>query len=313
MGSPDTSLQLRRRDLLRVGSAASLLALLPSLPALAAGIRSREIPSSGEALPVIGLGTSRVFNVDLDEDSEDVEACRGVLEALVDSGATLVDSSPMYGNAENVSGQLANELDVTDRLFWATKVWTDGRDDGIEQMEDSMRLFGTDQIDLMQVHNLRDWKTHMPVLEAWKAEGRIRYVGITHSRSSAFDDVEDVIKATKLDFVQLNYSMAEREAEERLLPLCADRGIATLINRPFARGALFNSVASTEVPAWANDFGASTWGQFFLKFILAHPAATCAIPATRKAKHMVDNAAAGLGPLPDPSQRQAMIEFIAKL
>lgn len=300
-----------RRDVLRAGAASTCLGLFPALAAAATNLRSREIPSSGEALPVIGLGTSRVFDVGGDADGRD--ACRAVLAALMDGGASLVDSSPMYRSAEIVAGDVASELGVTNDVFWATKVWADGREQGIEQMNDSMRLFRTEQIDLMQVHNLRDWRTHMPVLREWKDSDRLRYIGVTTSRESAFSDVEKVINATELDFVQLNYSMGEREAERRLLPMCADKGIATLINRPFARGALFGKVRDTAVPAWAGEFGAQTWGQFFLKFILAHPAATCAIPATRKAKHMVDNLGAGLGPLPDETQRQAMIGFFAAL
>lgn len=305
----DSSIVSTRRDVLRLGAWSACLSLIPTLPAHAAAMRTREIPASGEALPVIGLGTSRVF--DVDDDAVEREACRAVVAALVDAGASVVDSSPMYGSAEAVSGDVAADLGVTNRVFWATKVWTDGSAAGIEQMSESLELFHTPQIDLMQVHNLRDWQAHLPVLRDWKAAGRIRYIGITHSRSSAFDDVEKVIEAAEPDFVQLNYSMAEREAEQRLLPLCADRGIATLINRPFARGDLFRKVGRQELPAWAADFGAATWGQFFLKFILAHPAATCLIPATRKAEHMIDNAGAGFGPLPDEGQRQAMIEFVA--
>lgn len=309
----NSSMQPTRRDILRAGAWSSCVGLLPALPALAADVRTRTIPSSGESIPVVGLGTSRVFDIDPVEDPEAGAACRAVLAALVEAGATVVDSSPMYGNAEAVSGDAAAALGVTDRIFWATKVWIDGRDRGIEQMQDSMRLFRSDQVELMQVHNLRDWKVHMPVLRDWKAEGRIRYIGITHSRASAFGDVEKVINATELDFVQLNYSIGEREAEARLLPLCAEKGIATLINRPFARGALFRQLEGTSLPDWASDFGAATWGQFLLKFVLAHPAVTCVIPATRKAEHMVDNVGAGSGPLPDAAQRRAMIEFFGAL
>ncbi len=300
-----------RRDVLRLGVSAAGLSLLPSVALLADGIRTRVIPSSGVALPVIGLGTSRVF--DVGEDPVDRAQCRAVLAALIDAGGSLVDSSPMYRRAEAVSGDLAHELQMSDRVFWATKVWANGRESGIEQMEQSMRLFRTDRIDLMQVHNLRDWRVHMPVLREWKAAGRIRYIGITHSRAAAFGDLEEVINATDLDFVQLNYSLGEREAEQRLLPLCADKGIATLINRPFARGELFARLGQTELPDWAADFDATTWGQFFLKFILAHPAATCAIPATRNVTHMLDNIGAGLGELPDEGQRRAMIAFFDTL
>jgi len=298
-----------RRDLLQFGVRAALAsALFPAPVFPAERMLTRPIPSSGEALPVIGLGTSRTF--DVGEDAVGRSACREVLAALRSSGGTLVDSSPMYRSAEEVTGDLAADLRMTDKLFWATKVWADGRDAGVEQMEDSMRLFNTNQIDLMQIHNLRDWKTHMPVLREWKAEGRIRYIGITHSRAQAFGDLEHVINETELDFVQLNYSLAEREAEERLLPLCADKGIATLINRPFARGALFGEVEGRPVPEWAAEFDAVTWGQFFLKFILSHPASTCLIPATRKVSHMVDNAGAGFGALPNQDQRDKMIAFM---
>lgn len=301
-----------RRDVLHLGVGAALAGVLFPARVLPAGkMRARPIPSSGEALPVIGLGTSRVF--DVGDDAAGRSSCRAVLEALRAGGGTLVDSSPMYRSAEQVAGDLAAELQLTDQFFWATKVWIDGSAAGIEQMEESMRLFDTQQIDLMQVHNLRDWETHMPVLRDWKAEGRIRYIGITHFRAEAFADLERVINATEPDFVQLNYSIAEREAEERLLPLCADKGIATLINRPFARGALFATVEGRDLPEWAVEFGVATWGQFFLKFILSHPAATCLIPATRKATHMVDNVGAGFGPLPDQAQRQQMIAFMENL
>ncbi len=236
-----------------------------------------------------------------------------MLQRLVAAGGSLVDSSPMYRRAEAVSGDLADDLGVTDKLFWATKVWADGSAAGVYQIEASMTRFHTDQIDLLQVHNLRDWKTHMDTLRSFKEQGKIRYIGITHSRTQAFDDVENVIEETELDFVQINYSMGEREAEDRILPLCADKGIATLINRPFMRGALFEKVRNTPVPEWATDFGANSWGQFFLKFILAQPSVTCIIPATRQAAHMVDNLGAGVGSLPDERQRQAMIETFSAL
>ncbi|MGI9341248.1 MAG: aldo/keto reductase [Gammaproteobacteria bacterium] len=299
-----------RRELLQATAYSAALGLVPGTRAFAEALRTRPIPSTGEALPVVGLGTSRVFDVDIDAEPAELAACRDVLNALVESGATVVDSSPMYGKAEAVSGVVAADLGVTDRVFWATKVWTNGRDKGIEQMQASMQLFGTEQIDLMQVHNLRDWREHMPVLREWKQEGRIRYIGITHSRAKAFDQVEAVINETDLDFVQLNYSLAERDAEKRLLPLCADQGIATLINRPFARGALFRQVGDRDLPAWTTEIGVESWAQFFLKFVLSHSAVTCAIPATRKADHMLDNVAAGFGPLPDDAQRRAMIDLI---
>jgi len=305
-------IRLTRRDALQLGAWSAALSLLPALPGLAAGIRAREIPSSGESIPVVGLGTSRVFDIDPDDDKE-LADCRAVVAALLAAGGKLIDSSPMYGSAESVSGAVAAQLGLTDSIFWATKVWADGGQAGIAQMQYAMRLFGAEQIDLMQIHNLRGWQEHLPILRRWKEEGKIRYIGITHSRSSAFGDVEKVIDQTELDFVQLNYSLAEREAEERLLPICADNGIATLINRPFARGALFGKVRGRPLPEWSVEFGVDTWAQFFLKFILSNPAATCVIPATRQPEHMVDNVGAGLGALPDEAQRRAMIEFFAAL
>jgi len=284
---------------------------LPRLAAADTSLRARAIPASGEQLPVIGLGTSRVF--DIGEEASERDPCREVLRNLLAAGASVVDSSPMYRRAEAVSGELAADLEVTDRVFWATKVWADGAEAGVEQMQNSLKLFRTDQIDLMQVHNLRDWRMHMPVLREWQAQERIRYIGITHSRSVAFDEVEEVVRQTNPDFVQLNYSLGELEAEDRLLPLCADKGIAVLVNRPFMKGALFKKVGGAPIPDWSADFDVKTWGQFFLKFILAHPVVTCVIPATRKPGHMLDNLAAGFGSLPDKKQRQAMKDYISAI
>jgi len=296
---------------MRLGIGALVAGITPNNSFSAEKIRTRIIPSTGEALPVIGLGTYGVF--DVGESVADREPRREVLAELLDGGATLVDSSPMYRRAEAVSGDLAADLGVTDRIFWATKVWTDGREAGINQMNQSLRHFRTDQIDLMQVHNLRDWEVHMTTLRDWKERGKIRYIGITHYRVEAFDELEKVIRTTDLDFVQLNYSLAEPQAEERLLPLCADKGVATLINRPFQQGALFSKVKNMQLPDWAGEFSASTWGQFFLKFILAHPGVTCAIPATGKVEHMLDNLSAGVGNLPDAAHRKAMIDYISML
>lgn len=309
LNGPET---ISRREVLRTAMGATVSGMLPaSAIAAESAMLTRPIPSSGEALPIIGLGTSRVF--DVGETEAERAPRREVLRELVAAGASLVDSSPMYRRAEKVSGDLAAELGVTARIFWATKVWTDGQDAGVAQMERSMELFRDEQIDLMQVHNLKDWQTHIITLRSWKEAGRIRYIGLTTSRASQFEQMEEVIRATEPDFVQLNYSLGERQAEKRLLPLCADQGIATLINRPFMRGDLFRAVGDRPLPGWAADVGVATWGQFFLKFILGHPAATCAIPATRKAKHMIDNLTAGTGPMPDAAQRRAMADFVADL
>jgi diketogulonate reductase-like aldo/keto reductase len=304
-------MRLSRRDVLNLSGSAVVAGLFPRLSRAASMTGKRVIPVSGESLPVIGLGTSRVF--DVGDDDPEISQCSAVLRTLIESGGSLVDSSPMYRRAEAVSGGLAADLGITDDIFWATKVWTDGASDGAEQMRRSLELFRTDQIDLMQIHNLRDWKTHLETLRQFREEGLIRYIGITHSRTKAFDDVESGIRATELDFVQINYSLGEREAENRLLPLCADKGIATLINRPFMKGAMFKKVRDKAVPEWAREFGAESWGQFFLKFILAQPPVTCVIPATRNPAHMLDNLAAGAGAPPDRSQRQAMIGYFSSL
>jgi diketogulonate reductase-like aldo/keto reductase len=307
----ENSAKPSRRDVLRCGIGAVISGIMPTAAIASKKVQTRVIPSSGEALPIIGLGTYDVF--DVGDSAGDRNSRREVLAELLEGGASLVDSSPMYRRAEAVSGDLAADLRLTDQVFWATKVWADGADQGRDQMEQSLRYFRTDQIDLMQVHNLRDWQVHMTTLRDWKERGRVRYIGVTHYRVEAFEELEKVIRSTDLDFVQLNYSIAEPEAENRLLPLCADRGIATLINRPFQRGALFSRVKNTQPPDWASEFSAVTWGQFFLKFILGHPAVTCVIPATGKAEHMVDNLAAGVGPLPDSTHRKVMVNYLSTL
>ncbi len=268
----------------------------------------RTIPSTGESIPAIGLGTSQTFDVGAAADER--IKIKEVLRLFVEYGGTMIDTSPMYGRAERVVGDLSEELGNQDELFLATKVWTRGRAEGIQQMEESMRLLKADQIDLMQVHNLVDTQTHLQTLQDWKVQKRIRYVGITHYRVDAFAALEKVIKHNPLDFVQLNYSIVTREAEQRLLPLCADRGVAVLVNRPFEDGGLFRLVRGEELPAWASEFDCQSWAQFFLKFILSHPAVTNVIPATSKPKHLVDNMQAGYGRLPDTDMREKMARFM---
>lgn len=268
----------------------------------------RAIPSSRETLPVIGLGTWQTFDVGA---AAERAPLRQVLQRFVALGGRVVDSSPMYGRAEAVVGDLAGELTLRDQLFLATKVWTSGRAAGIAQMEASLRHFRTKVVDLIQVHNLVDWRTHLPTLRDWKQAGRIRYSGVTHYTASAYGDLEAIMKAEPLDFVQLNYSLVEREAERRLLPLAAERGIAVLINRPFAEGALFRRVRGQAVPPWAAELGCRTWAQLFLKWIAAHPAVTAVIPATARPEHLEDNMAAGVGTLPDPAMRERIAALIA--
>ncbi|MBL8200154.1 MAG: aldo/keto reductase [Chromatiales bacterium] len=268
---------------------------------------SRVIPSSGEALPVIGMGTSRTFDVAAEPAA--LRPLAEVVRALFDGGATLIDSSPMYGRAEAVTGRLLSDLG-NPGVFAATKVWADGREAGIRQMEESFRLLGVPRMDLMQVHNLRDWRTHLATLREWKESGRIRYVGITTSRKDQYGEFAAVMRAEPLDFVQLNYSLGEREAEQVLLPLARDRGMAVLVNRPYMRGELFSRVRGKALPAWASELDCTTWGQLFMKFILAHPAVTCVIPATTSVRNMQDNLAGGSGQLPDEALRQRMIAAI---
>ncbi len=274
-------------------------------------MQTRPIPSTGEALPVIGLGTYQVL--DVEETPQALAPLEPVMRALVDAGGSVVDSSPMYGNAETISGALSERLGLRPRLFLATKVWTSGREAGIRQMEQSFARMRTERMDLMQVHNLLDWSTHLKTLQAWKAEGRVRYLGITHYHSGAYGDLAKLLKTKQWDFVQLNYSLAEREAEESLLPLARDLGVAVIANRPFAQGALFSSTKGKDLPPWAADIDCASWATFFLKWIVSHPAVTCAIPASRKVEHIQQNVLAGMGRMPDAAQRARMAKVIDSL
>ena len=259
-------------------------------------------------IPVVGLGTWRVF--DVGGSPSERGPLKDVLKSLVELGGRVVDSSPMYGAAESVVGDLASELAITDKLFLATKVWTSGRDAGVAQMEQSRKRLRAQRLDLIQIHNLLDWRTHLRTLREWKAAGRIRYLGVTHYTASAYDELERVLRAEALDFIQVNYSLGEREAERRILPLARDRGVAVLANRPFAEGDLFRRVRSEPVPPWAAEFDCDSWAQFFLKWILAHPAVTCAIPGTSRPQHLVDNLKAAVGKLPDAATRDRMAAHI---
>ena len=272
---------------------------------------TRVIPSSGEKLTVIGLGTWNVFDVDLNPDNE--KQLGDVLSLFVKLSGSVIDSSPMYGRAEEVVGTLASKLGLRDKLFLATKVWTRGKEAGIESMERSMSRLRTKRIDLMQVHNLVDVSTQLATMRDWKQQGRFRYIGVTHYNASAFDEVEKVLRSEKLDFLQINYSIMEREAEKRILPLAQDRGVAVIINRPFGGGDLFSRVRSKPLPDWAAEFDCRSWAQFFLKWIIAHAAVTCAIPATGNLGHLKDNIQAGTGRLPDAKMRQQMADLAGSL
>jgi aryl-alcohol dehydrogenase-like predicted oxidoreductase len=261
-------------------------------------MHTRPIPSTGAMLPVIGCGTWLGFDVG----SKPLELPqRGeVLSALFEAGGGVVDTSPMYGSAEQVVGDLLQAGSQRDKTFLATKVWTTGRQAGIEQMERSMALLSAERIDLMQVHNLQDWRVHLPTLRAWKAEGRISYIGVTHYTEDAHPQLEDVMRAQQLDFVQFNYSVASRNAEQRLLPLAAELGIAVLVNLPFGGGKVLRALRQRSLPGWASEIGCTSWSQVLLKFVLSQPAVTCVIPGTSRPDHMRDNTLAGSGELPGP-------------
>lgn len=313
----DKENQITRREAAKLIGASAAGLLLPIRASHAqtktesSTMLTRPIPSSGEKLPVIGLGTWRTFDVDLTSDNR--RQLGDVLSLFMKLGGRVIDTSPMYGRAEDVIGDLTATLGLRDKPFLATKVWTQGQENGIRSMERSMVRLRTKQIDLMQVHNLVDVHTHLATLRQWKEQGRIRYIGITHYESGAFAEVEKIMRSEKLDFVQINYSIMEREAEERVLPLAQERGITVIVNRPFGGGDLFNSVRSKSLPEWSTEFDCRSWAQFFLKWIIANPAVTCVIPATDKARHLEDNMQAGIGRLPDPRIRQQMVESVGSL
>jgi len=278
---------------------------------LAAGLAlyaNRVFPQDKVNLPKIGLGTWQTFDVGAGSAAR--APLREVLKLL---DGNVVDSSPMYGSSESVAGDLIAELRLRERLFIATKVWTSGREDGIAQMETSFKRLRVKVMDLMQVHNLVDVATHTKTLQQWKSEGRVRYIGITHYTSSAYAEVERWLKTGTYDFLQINYSLGEREAEKRLLPLAAERKVQVIINRPFAEGALFRRTKGKQLPPWAADLGIASWAQYFLKWIVSHPAVTVAIPGTGRPDHMKDNLAAGNGPMPDAAARKKMQEYFDSL
>jgi diketogulonate reductase-like aldo/keto reductase len=309
-----SGVSLPRRAVLRLGAltAASLLMPEPTQSARAeAALRTRPVPSTGEPLPVVGLGTWQAF--DVAGDAAAIDEAREALRALAAAGGRVIDSSPMYGSAESVAGQLVQELGIRDRVFVATKVWTEGRNAGRSQMDASMKKLRVERLDLMQVHNLVDTGTHLATLKDWKAAGRVRYVGVTHYHAGAHAALETIVRSGEVQFVQVNYSLAEPEAERRLLAAAADKGVAVIVNRPFAEGAMFRRTKGKPLPAFAAELGCETWAQYFLKWILGHPAVTCTIPGTRNAKHLADNLDAARGPLPDAGARRRMAEHYAAL
>ncbi len=269
---------------------------LESPPDAQVKMQRRPIPSSGEALPVVGCGTYVGF--DVEPNMPAYQELPGVLQALFDSGGSVIDSSPMYGRAETTVGEVLQASQARQRAFIATKVWTSSRERGVEQMMQSMQRLKAKPIDLMQIHNLVDWRAHLGTLKEWKQQGTIRYLGVSHYTPSGYPQLEAVMREHALDFVQLNYSVDEREAEARLLPLAADLGIAVLVNRPFGGGGLLGRLRKRDLPAWAGEIGCSSWAQVLLKFVLGHPAVTCFFPVTGNAAQMLDNAGDCTGVFP---------------
>jgi diketogulonate reductase-like aldo/keto reductase len=293
------------------GTAATLAAhaSVPSVtPPPVLAMATRSIPRTQEPLPVVGLGTWQTFDPPR-RTAESLAPLEATLRALHAAGGRVVDSSPMYGASESVVGELAGRAGLGDALFWATKVWTRGEAEGVRQMEESARLLRRRRIDLMQVHNLVDWRTHLATLRRWQAEDRIRYVGVTHYQTSAFAELERIVTGERVDVVQLPYSVAVRDAEQRLLPAARDAGVAVLVNLPFGGGGLLRRLGSEPLPAAVREWAAS-WPQALLKFVLAHPAVTCVIPGTGNPRHMADNALAGAGRLPDASERTALLRAL---
>ena len=315
---PSTSISTSDADITRAqflrASAAAVMAAVNGGTGSAQGaeqsaIATRLIPSTKEPIPVIGVGTWQGF--DVGASAAERMPLGQVLDVLLGGGGTVIDCSPMYGRAEAVTGDLLVEAKGRDKAFVATKVWTRGRSEGIAQMERSMALLKTPKIDLLQVHNLVDYAVHLETLRGWQAEGRVKYIGVTHYTSSAYGELEAVLRKEKLDFVQLNYAMDDRAAEKTLLPLAADRGIAVLVNRPFGGGGLLRTLKDRPLPAWAAQIECTSWAQILLKFIVSHPAITCAIPGTSKPEHMADNMNAGRGAMPDAALRETMAASIA--
>jgi len=297
-----------RREVLAAGlGSALLLGAAPSKEASRAML-TRPIPRTGEPLPVIGLGTWQTFNVGTD--AKERAPLKDVLKRFLDAGGRVIDSSPMYDRAESVVGDLLEQLGQVSTPFLASKVWTMGRMEGEQQMRTSVQRMGRGRMDLMQVHNMVDVRTHLATLREWREAGRIRYVGITHYQRSSFDGMEKLIREEALDFVQLPYSMLMRDAEQRLLPACAERGVAVLVMSPFEQGGLFERVKGKPLPPWASEFDCASWAQFFLKWILGHPAVNCPIPATSNPKHLEDNLKAGFGRLPDEKTRARMVKHL---
>ncbi len=304
----------RTRDLSRRTVLAALAGAsvgLPPSPGLAGNPITRPIPATGERIPAIGMGTWITFNVGDDRELRDNRL--EVLRTFFALGGRLVDSSPMYGTAKAVVGHCLARLPADVPLFSATKVWTWWQSNGPDQMAESRRLWGVPRFDAMQIHNLLNWEGHLETLLADKAAGRVRLIGITTSHGGRHEEMEAIMASRPVDLVQFTYNIVDREAERRLLPLAAERGLAVIVNRPFRQKQLFQMFARHPLPGWAGEIGCANWAQFFLKFVISHPAVTCAIPATSRVDHMRENMGALHGPLPDAAMRRRMIDYVASL
>ena len=302
---------MNRRTYLKYSAGVSAMLGLGMTPWSLTKVATRTIPSSGEPLPMVGVGTWQTF--DVGSGSEARTPIKGVIKALIELGGSVIDSSPMYGRSEHVIGALCSELGVSNKVFGATKVWTQGENQGKSQMERSMERMAQNPMDLMQIHNLVDWKTHLKTLMNWKEEGKIRYLGITHYQKSAYHRMEQIMKSYPLDFIQVNYSMGSPDSGERLLPLAQELGIAVIINRPYQGGSLFGHVRNKPMPAWSDEIDCTSWAQFFLKYIISNPAVTCAIPGTSQESHLRENLGSGSGILPDAGQRTRMLKYFKDL
>lgn len=306
-----TTYSLNRRQFMGLAASLTAVSLCPQISLASSPQLLKVIPKTGERIPIIGMGTSRTF--DAAGDTELLASLQQVIQTFFDMGGGMIDSSPMYGSSQQVIGQLLPRVKGKKNLFAATKVWIEGKQAGIDQMEQSRLLWGIERFDLMQIHNLVDWRTHLDTLQQMKAQGNIRYTGITTSHGRFHQPLSKLLVDHDFDFVQLTYNIANRDVESQLLPIAREKGIAVIVNRPFQRGSLFRQVKGKPLPAWTREFDCNSWGQYFLKYAVSHPAVTCAIPATSKVKHMKDNMQAGLGRLPDAKQRQQMLSYFMSL
>lgn len=297
---------LTRSAFLQLAGAA--VAARPALAQTGPRMQTRKIPSTGQDLPVVGVGTWQTFDIGT-APAERAQRAE-VLKVLFEAGGSVIDSSPMYGRAEAVVGDLLAEAGTRDKAFLATKVWTHGKEAGIAQMTESLRRFRTDHVELMQIHNLVDWRAHLPTLRAWKKEGRIGLLGVTHYTESMHDELESVLRQEKFDFVQVNYALDDRGIERRLLRFAQDNGVAVIVNQPFGGGGLLRKLLPKPLPGWAGEIGCTSWAQILLKFVLAQPAVTCVIPGTGRPEHMRDNVKAGSGPYPDRAMLQRMVREV---